>query len=212
MKKEINSVRELKIYWGQIRSQLQKRLNEFKDIWKKGTDKDIFNELVFCLFTPQSKAKSCWAAVEGLKSCGLVLKGAKNEVSKKLNSVRFKNNKAGYLIEARKYFCIKENLNILRSSAEKRGWLVKNIKGFGLKEASHFLRNIGFYDELAILDRHILRNLKFFGVIKNIPKSLTKTTYFEIEKKMIDFSKKIGIPLSHLDLLLWCKETGEVFK
>ena len=31
------------------------------------------------------------------------------------------------------------------------------------KEASHFLRNIGYRD-LAILDRHILRNLKKHGV------------------------------------------------
>jgi thermostable 8-oxoguanine DNA glycosylase len=29
---------------------------------------------------------------------------------------------------------------------------------------------------------------------------------------MTAFSKQIGIPLSHLDLLLWYKETGEIFK
>jgi len=34
----------------------------------------------------------------------------------------------------------------------------------------------------------------------------------EIESKMIRFAKKINIPVSHLDLLFWSKETGEVFK
>jgi thermostable 8-oxoguanine DNA glycosylase len=29
---------------------------------------------------------------------------------------------------------------------------------------------------------------------------------------MREFSKKIGIPLDELDLLLWSKETGFVFK
>jgi thermostable 8-oxoguanine DNA glycosylase len=29
---------------------------------------------------------------------------------------------------------------------------------------------------------------------------------------MKDFSEAVKIPLSHLDLLLWYKETGEIFK
>jgi len=37
-------------------------------------------------------------------------------------------------------------------------WLVKNLTGLGYKEAGHFLRNIGS-GKIAILDRHILRNL-----------------------------------------------------
>jgi len=50
------------------------------------------------------------------------------------------------------------------------------------------------------------------GVIKRIPPSITKKVYFETETKMSEFSKKIRIPLSHLDLLFWCNETGEIFK
>jgi thermostable 8-oxoguanine DNA glycosylase len=26
------------------------------------------------------------------------------------------------------------------------------------------------------------------------------------------FSRKVGIPMDHLDLLFWCRETGEIFK
>jgi len=29
---------------------------------------------------------------------------------------------------------------------------------------------------------------------------------------MTAFSMQVGIPMGHLDLLLWYKETGEVFK
>ena len=64
----------------------------------------------------------------------------------------------------------------------ERDYLVKNIKGLGLKEASHILRNIGFRN-YAILDRHILKNLKKHNVITNIPQTLTPKTYFEIENK-----------------------------
>jgi len=78
-----------------------------------------------------------------------------------------------------------------------RVWLVKNIKGFGYKEASHFLRNIGLGENIAILDRHILKNLKRFKVIKEVPISISPRKYLEIENKMKLFSKKIKIPVSH---------------
>jgi len=57
---------------------------------------------------------------------------------------------------------------------DMREWLIRSIRGIGYKEASHFLRNIGLGENLAILDRHILKNLKFFGVIEEIPASLPK--------------------------------------
>jgi N-glycosylase/DNA lyase len=93
-----------------------------------------------------------------------------------------------------------------------RDWLVENIKGIGYKEASHFLRNIGFGENLAILDVHILRNLKKVGVIKELPKSITKKRYLNIENKFKKFSDRIKIPMAHLDLLFWSLETGKIFK
>jgi N-glycosylase/DNA lyase len=54
--------------------------------------------------------------------------------------------------------------------------------------------------------------LHAFGIIKEVPKNLTKKTYLKIEEKMIEFSKKVGIPVVDLDLLLWAKEAGYVFK
>jgi len=65
---------------------------------------------------------------------------------------------------------------------------------------------------MAILDRHILKNLHLLGVIAKIPESLSKTTYRQIESKMEKFAVSVNIPFAHLDLLLWYKETGEIFK
>jgi N-glycosylase/DNA lyase len=80
-----------------------------------------------------------------------------------------------------------------------------------MKEASHFLRNIGERN-LAILDRHIFKHLKRLGVIKEIPRSVTKRRYLEIEKKWHKYANKIGILLDELDLLFWSMETGEIRK
>ena len=57
-----------------------------------------------------------------------------------------------------------------------------------------------------------MKNLKLLKVIDEIPKVLSKKKYLEIEEKMRKFSEDIKIPMSHLDLVLWYKETGEVFK
>jgi N-glycosylase/DNA lyase len=108
--------------------------------------------------------------------------------------------------------CLKPVLDMFDNAHECREWLVNKIDGLGYKEASHFLRNIGMGEEIAILDRHILRNLKEIGVIEEIPESLSKKKYMQIEKQMIEFARQIRIPVSHLDLLLWYKGTGEIFK
>jgi len=200
-----------------IRETIVRRLQEFKKLGDKNDDR-IFEELVFCLLTPQSKARICWNAVLNLRKKGLIKDGQEEEILNELTGVRFKYNKARYIVEARKKFTrngrieIKATLQQYKDPIEVREWLVRNIKGLGYKEASHFLRNIGHGKTLAILDRHILKNLKYYRVISDIPGSLTRKRYLEIEKKMQDFSRKIGIPMDHLDLLLWFNETGEVFK
>ena len=61
---------------------------------------------------------------------------------------------------------------------------VLDVKGLGMKEASHFLRNVGRGKTIAILDRHILKNLKKYGAIDGVPTSLTKKRYLEIEGKI----------------------------
>ncbi len=198
---------------------ISSRLKEFKNLWAHGSDEDIFAELAFCLFTPQSKAKSCWVATERLKNQNLLFDGSADDIKKCLHRyVRFHNKKAEYLLKVRNLFIdngvlsIKRKLNNFKDIFTCRDWLVKNIKGFGYKEASHFLRNIGFGDKIAILDRHILKNLHKLGIISNIPKTISRSKYLNIEKRMFEFADKNKIPLSHLDLLLWFKETGEIFK
>lgn len=207
---------EIKRIYQEIKPTIEKRIEEFTEIWEEG-DERVFDEMVFCLFTPQSKAKVCWDTVQELKENDLLLEGEEDTISDEIKRVRFRNNKAGYLVEARNRFIendksIKGTISGFDDQKKARKWIVDNVKGLGYKEASHFLRNIGKGENLAILDRHILRNLSALGVIDEIPKTLTKKRYLDIEKKMKEFSDKIEIPLGHLDLVLWFKETGEVFK
>ncbi|MBA3044058.1 N-glycosylase/DNA lyase [archaeon] len=209
---------EIKKLYLSIQDEIISRLDEFKRVREKGSEKDVFAELVFCILTPQSRAKLCWAAVKKLADKNLLLKGNKNQIVKELEQVRFKYKKAGYIVEARKQFLtegkisIKPQISQFSDVYDAREWLAQNVKGIGYKEASHFLRNIGLGENLAILDRHILKNLKLFRVTKEIPNTLSRKRYLEIEKKMREFAEKVKIPMNHLDFVLWYKETGEIFK
>ncbi len=212
-----NAVKDLQVLYGERRDAIQKRLREFKEILDHNDD-DVFAELCFCLLTPQSSAKTCWAAVSRLKERGLLLKGAATEIQPQLNDVRFGDSKARYIVEARDLFTkegklyLKSHLSSFTNPFELREWMAENVKGLGYKEASHFLRNIGLGEEFAILDRHILRNLKRMEVIPEVPVSITKKRYLEIEEKLRRFSREIAIPLADLDLLFWSRETGWIFK
>jgi len=50
------------------------------------------------------------------------------------------------------------------------------------------------------------------GAIKELPRSISRKTYLEIEGRMREFSRKTKIPIEELDLLFWSAETGFVFK
>jgi len=200
------------------KTEIKKRLKEFSFL-HKGEDREIFSELCFCILTANANALSCNEAIKELKGTRLLFEGCADAIKPKLKGrARFHNKKAEFIVAARNLFTrsrrikIKDRLNV-NDIIATRDWLVWNIKGYGYKEASHFLRNIGLGKDIAILDRHILKNLKKYGVIGNVPPSVgSRKAYLDIEEKMRNFSKEIGIPLPDLDLLLWSLETGFVFK
>ncbi len=189
---------------------IKDRLKDFSNIGK-GNTREIFSELCFCILTPQSSARRCDEAIQELKKTGLLFNGCVRAIRGVLSGKsRFQNKKAGYIVAARRHF--DKTILYAHDVRNIRERLVKKIKGFGYKEASHFLRNIGLGKGMAILDRHILKNLKRYGVIKKIPPSLTPKSYLDMEEKVSAFAKKIKIPLEELDLLFWSRETGEIFK
>lgn len=211
-------IEDLLNIYSSIKNEIELRLDEFAQVWENESEENLFSELAFCLLTPQSKAKMCWDSICTLKEKNVLIDGSEEEVLECLYGVRFKYKKARYVVEVREVFkdddkiSVRKKIDENKSPFEAREWLVKNVKGMGHKEASHFLRNIGKGKDLAILDRHILKNLKLIGIIEKIPESLPPSKYIELEQTMRNFSEKIEVPLDHLDIVLWFKETKEIFK
>ncbi len=203
--------------YDKIRSDIVSRLSEFDKIREKANDEELFAELAFCIFTPQSSARQCWRAVTRLLDKKMLFSASAEAISEEINIVRFRNNKSRYLVEARDKFYngnlnLRDELEKRETGQEKRKWLLDNVKGMGLKECSHFLRNTGFETSLAILDRHILKNMVLLGIMDSIPKSLSPKIYIELETKLSDFAEKHSIEMSHIDFVLWYMEAGEIFK
>jgi len=206
MNQLIKKIKKLK--QSPISKTVNKRLKEFKELAKKGND-DWFCELCFCILTANSKASTALSIQEELGANGFLRKPQDSLCNCiKGKKHRFHNNKAKYIIEARKHKKIKE---ILKKEKEPREWLVENIKGLGWKESSHFLRNVGYFD-YAILDRHIIKSLHEQGYIKQIPKSLSKKIYLVIEKQFRDIACELRMTSAELDLYMWYIKTGQVLK
>jgi N-glycosylase/DNA lyase len=194
------------------KKEIKKRLQEFLDV----SPEDYFYEMVYCILTPQTSAVNAEKAVTNLvkhrfheldidplpslycRDYYIRFHHTKGKRLRALKSVM--PSVQGFLIDGK------------ISAFDKREMLVSNISGFGLKEATHFLRNIGKNEGLAILDRHILRNLFLYGAIPAIPESMSKKTYYHIENQFKDFAANIKIPLDELDLLFWSMETGIILK
>jgi len=213
--------RDLSVLQSEYARKQEKILSRLEDFRRVGAlaDKRLFEEMCFCILAVQSKAHGADTAVRGLVAQGLLWPGRQRQVAAFLRPrTRFHNNKAAYIVRARERFfpssgpVLCKSLEGLADAKAARSWLVREIDGLGWKEASHFLRNIGRGEQLAILDRHILRNLIRHGVIHRMPATLTAKRYLAIESRMERFSDDIEIPMAALDLLFWSRETGEIFK
>ncbi|MEM4230465.1 MAG: N-glycosylase/DNA lyase [Candidatus Pacearchaeota archaeon] len=199
-----------KLKQGKIRKIIHNRIKEFEKIGKSSTER-IFQELCFCILTANFNAEKSINIQNILGDKFLEL--TQEKLRKKLKELgyRFPNTRASYIVEARN---IKDKLKeiLSKSETEAREFLVENVKGFGYKEASHFLRNVG-KKNLAIIDFHIIDILTERGVIKNPKtKSLTKSTYLEIENTLRQLAEKLNLSLAELDLYLWYLETGKILK
>ncbi|MGL4628788.1 N-glycosylase/DNA lyase [Cetobacterium sp.] len=210
---------EVEKIYESIKERIENRLKDYRSVWREGNNKDVYCELAFCILTPQSKAKNAWKAISELRDSTTLFTGTEEEILPYLNIVRFNKTKAKNLYLLRQQmtnekgeFITKDFFSSFTSVFEMREWIVKNIRGMSYKEASHFLRNVGFGEELAILDRHILKNLVKLEVIEALPKTLSPKLYKEIEGKLRDYCKEVDIPMENMDLLLWYLEAKDIFK
>lgn len=198
---------------------IQQRLRDFSYFRSQGTDEEIFGELAYCVLTANTSAKMGERCLPVIRP--VLFTATVEEFQERLHAVRcrFWRTRSSYLVQIREFLDGACQMNLrhwLEEFADplaRRDALAlpKGMKGIWMKEASHFLRNIG-YRGYAILDIHILRSMKEFGVIRAITRPTHRDRYVHLERRLVQFARELQIDLDELDLLLWSRRTGEILK
>ncbi|HEY5446344.1 MAG TPA: N-glycosylase/DNA lyase [Pyrinomonadaceae bacterium] len=202
------------------RREIKKKLSEFDEVWRNGTDARLWEELAFCIFTAGASARMGLNSVNAVRS--LLLEGEPEEMTlalKEAGAHRFPVARPRYIVTTRAYFraefdmALRKRLRSFSDPFERRDWLAqeKQIKGLGYKEASHFLRNIGVKGH-AILDKHVMKCLAEVGVVDSSKPPTNRKRYLEVEQQLLQFAKYIKVNCDELDLVLWSMKTGEILK
>jgi len=202
------------------KKEIRARLNEFRSLWRGGSDLQLWEELVYCIFTAGASARMGLKAVDAVRP--FLIEGDAEAMTKALVAAgahRFPVARPGYIVVTRNYLrancemSLRRKLGSFKDPIKRRDWLAqeKQVKGLGYKEASHYLRNIGL-SGYAILDKHVLSCLQDLKVIDSAKPPASRARYLEVEDKLRSFARDIKIDFDELDLVLWSMKTGEVLK
>ena len=212
------TIDRIKAVHSQRKREIRKRLGEFRDVWKTGSDEQLWEEMVFCFFTGGCSARMGLNAVEAVRP--LLMDGSQEQLASALSGVhRYPNARSRYIVASRNFLrehCdlrLREHLSSFDCHFDRRDWLVKEkgIKGLGYKEASHYLRNIGLKG-YGILDKHILKCLTELKIIDDPKPPNTRSRYLIIEEKLKSLAETAHIDFDELDLVLWSMKTGIILK
>lgn len=212
------TLRSLRHRYTLFQPAIQNRLEDFARVGREAGDRELFEELVFCIFTAGSSARMGLRSIEAVKE--ILLEASVEQLEAALvGRHRYPRARAGYIVRTRTYLeqdCgmqLRRRLESFSDAHSCRDFFASNsgIVGLGYKEASHFLRNIGRRG-YAILDKHVLGCLYELGVISTFDPPHTRRRYLEIEEHMKEFAEQAGFDFDELDLLLWSFRTGEILK
>lgn len=186
-------------------------------------DRSLWRSFTGCLLSSQVPFEVAEAAADEIFSADAMERAAADgsdaplreilgrpiDVNGRARRYRFYNVKATQL--ARSWSIVHETAGGLRSLLQTfpddksaREWLVSCAPGLGLKQASMFLRDIGYSQDLAVLDRHILDYMAIMGLG---PPGLRHVSglgrYRELENRLRDHAHGLGYSLGHLDRAIW---------
>ncbi|MGV8079105.1 MAG: DNA lyase [Syntrophales bacterium] len=198
--------------------------------WDSATEAELVYELVACILGSQVPYEIALTAAEEIRDAGLLENPTKRYsmflyekaiydvlrqplhgpgLAARGRRYRFARMRANHI--SRTVWAIysdggslKGRLEACTSAKEARRSIVEIGVGIGPKQASLFLRNIGFTEELAILDTHLLRFMSLFGLLDQTTRSISSLQSYEThENHLRYYAKSTGYPLGCIDQAIW---------
>lgn len=198
--------------------------------WREFTEDQLWLELVSCILGSRviyETSKECMIQLQSedaLKTSKIIREpqAAKNQISKELSKPiypPFSNNegrkypfpksKSDYIIRTCQEIYVNNSTTLkgilCEGKDEKtvREILIKLCIGIGPKQASLFLRNVGYSENIAILDSHVLRYMDFLGLRDKKNNIYTLKQYTEHESVLLSYANSLNKKMSTLDLAIW---------
>lgn len=197
--------------------------------WSKMTEKELIHELVLCILGSGVRYEVAVSYAVAITKSKCLSKEytndpvlIENKVSEILNGevynywggkpyrrYRYPNIRAKYISDSYtnivgEFGSLKLLMDTKCSSTELRKKLVQLCAGIGPKQASHFLKNVGYSDELAIIDSHIIKYIRMCDTnIGNVNQLSKLDTYEHIESLYINAVRKFKYPVAIVDQAMW---------
>lgn len=201
-----------------------------KKSWKQLSEKSLLFELTISILGSQCTYELALAATEELDKAGLFRNPIANyseleffskvyitlskpiyrkEWSDQGRRYRFYETRSNYITESiwnvyNQYGSIKKLISSSTELNNARETLIRLIKGFGPKQASHFLRNIGYDENIAVLDTHVLNYMHIKGMVDKPLKSISNLKLYEkVETILRELINKFNYSLACIDQAIW---------
>jgi N-glycosylase/DNA lyase len=191
--------------------------------WRVKTEKALWYELCACLLGSQVRFEQAHMAVRRLRAAGLLMPRGGSDMRRFERTVarvlgssgsegaryRFAQSKARQLRRAVAAIygsggSIRALLREARDSRQARSQLVGVLPGIGPKQASLFLRNVGYADDLAVLDTHVMRYLSWTEALSASELHVGSLIRYErVEQVFRRHADETGARLSDLDVGVW---------
>ena len=199
--------------------------------WQQFTESELWYHLVSCILGSRTKYENSQAAADFLYKNSYLKPPSKSgsfaNYQKKiltalskpifapvkkdgmLSKYRYPKSKAKQIRVTAEYLYRNSNglIYILSSSPDEatvRRKIIDSCLGVGPKQSSMFLRNIGFNNNVAILDVHVLRYMHMIGLLSRQMESVSRLQDYEnVEKKLIAYADKQNKDIYFLDYAIW---------
>lgn len=81
--------------------------------------------------------------------------------------------------------------------------LIDLVHGVGPKQASLYLRNIGYAQEFAIIDRHVLQFMKLMGFSAELVRLTSFEQYVFLEQVLQTYTRSWQVSFASVDTAIW---------
>lgn len=194
-------------------------------------ERKLLSQLVLCILSSQEKYEVALGAMKMLQKDNILRipqnRVELNEIKKGINVVlskpirfnyngksysrrlRFFNKKCDYIIRTIQNIylndlTIKEILSSNECIQETRNTIINYSNGLGPKQASMFLRNVGYYSEFAVLDKHVIDYMKMLGMTDVSNNGYSTIRQYQIAETTLKcYAATYNVSLLHLDMAIW---------